>query len=164
MTVPNVPNANNTNNLTKNGGNVIGSNKQPSPAEKSISNNNPANLSAAERINRPERIPLYKQKRQLFGVKPRAGYHRCIILEPELNDDTMEQMLAAGYSMVKENGEVKKFMLNKSKGQRGILMEIPIDLYQEELNELARIAKERVKISSTPNPAFRQFSSIEQSK
>lgn len=124
-----------------------------SPTVKKAQEQNPAKLSAEQRLERPERIPVYKQKRHLLGIKPRNGYHRRV----EIKKEDINDCLRAGYSVVLEDGSAKKVLMNRSKGEYGTLLEIPQKYFDEDQLGKTEEPMRRVKQAATPNPQFRQY-------
>lgn len=92
--------------------------------------------------NRPKRIPVDTQ--QIVSVQPRPGYHTHVVLD---EGDRIERFKEAGYELRFSESEVVgdrrsqdpgkmgspvERVLNKSSGQRGYVMDIPLEYYNED--------------------------------
>lgn len=110
----------------------------------------PERPSITNRSARPKRVPIhgYKSKLDVKGLKP--GMHGCWVNEPNV-----ERYLAAGYDFVNYDVVVGDRQVNAASqvgsrvsmaagnGLTAYLMECPEEIYNEEMDEIARLADEK---------------------
>lgn len=105
--------------------------------------------STVNRSGRPKRVPIhgYKSKLEVVGLRP--GMHGCWV-----NDPNVDRYLAAGYDFVAYDVVVGDRQIEASKmghkvsmaGGNGLtiyLMECPVEIFNEEMEEVHRLADEK---------------------
>lgn len=116
------------------------------------------------------RVPIYESRKEVLTAPERPGFHRHFINDI---DDRVQKALNAGYRIVedesiqigsdyagKDNPLGRARVKHVGKGMKAVLMEIPIEFYEEDQKAKQRLNDERTKTMQRPNAANGQYGGI----